>query len=367
MASVARRPNGQWRARYRGPDGREHARHFTRKVDAQRWLDAATAAIVTGQYVDPRSGRRTVREYADAWQRAQVGRDATASILDNALRLHILPILGDRPMATVLPSDVQALVKRLSEKLAPGSVRNVYDALSRLFAAAVDDRVVAVSPCRKVTLPANDRGRVTIPTVEQVAQLVEAMPERYRAAVVTLAGSGLRVGELLGLRVSDVDFLRRTVSVERQRLQSGELGPCKTPSSVRPVPVGAVVLEPLAAHLAAFGAGEWLFTREDGRPLDYRTWKREWTAARRRTGLTVGTHDLRHLYASALIAGGASVKQVQAVLGHSSPVVTLRVYAHLWPGDEDRTRSVVDAALDVLRTGCGPEGVILDKPAGQSG
>ncbi len=65
------------------------------------------------------------------------------------------------------------------------------------------------------------------------------------------------------------------------------------------------------------------------------------------------THDLWHFYASALIAGGASVKQVQLVLGHASAVITLWIYAHLWPGEEDRTRSVMDAVGGALRAGCG--------------
>ena len=73
-----------------------------------------------------------------------------------------------------------------------------------------------------------------------------------------------------------------------------------------------------------------------------------------RAGVEVGSHGLRHFAASALISGGASVKQVQTFLGHSSAVITLRTYAHLFPGDEDRTRNVLDAALspfaDSLRT-----------------
>ncbi|PNE38980.1 hypothetical protein AOB60_34225 [Streptomyces noursei] len=77
------------------------------------------------------------------------------------------------------------------------------------------------------------------------------------------------------------------------------------------------------------------------------------------------THDLRHFYASALIAGGASVKQVQLVLGHASAVITLRIYAHLWPGEEDRTRSVMDAVLGGLRTGCGPGDAASKETAGQ--
>jgi len=77
------------------------------------------------------------------------------------------------------------------------------------------------------------------------------------------------------------------------------------------------------------------------------------------------THDLRNFFASALIAGGASVKQVQTVLGHSSPMITLRVYAHLWPGDDNRTRDVMDATLDGLRTVCGLVDSGVDSIAGQ--
>ncbi|MET4924544.1 site-specific integrase [Streptomyces sp. PSRA5] len=204
-----------------------------------------------------------------------------------------------------------------------------------------------------------------------------------RAAIVVLAGSGLRVGELLGLKVSDVDFKRGTVRVERQRLQSGLIGPPKTGESRRTVPVGEVVTDVLLGHLAARPSKEWLFTMEEGEPLNYRRWKTEWNCARKalqaveneraeREGRKpVGlphmvTHDLRHFYASALIAGGASVKQVQLVLGHASAVITLRIYAHLWPGEEDRTRSVMDAVLGGLRTGCGPVGDMTSETAGQT-
>jgi integrase len=77
------------------------------------------------------------------------------------------------------------------------------------------------------------------------------------------------------------------------------------------------------------------------------------------------THDLRHFFASALIAGGASVKQVQLVLGHASAVITLRIYVHLWPGEEDRTRTVMDTVLGGLRTGCGLGDTATKEIAGQ--
>ncbi len=349
MTSTSKRPDGRWRARYRDDAGREHAKHFPRKVDAQGWLDQITASVVTGHYVDPSAGRVTVKAYAARWEAVQVSSAGTKRIVDNALRLHLVPALGKRPVASVRRSDVQGFVKMLEARgLAAGSVRNIYDVTAQVFASAVEDRVIASSPCRKITLPTSETGEVAPLTVEQVAAMMATVDARYRAVVVTLAGSGLRIGELLGLTVADVDFLRRTVRVERQRMQSGELAPVKSRTSRRTVPVGQVVIDELAAHLAAYPSVDALFTDELGQPLTYQAWKRLWKVAATSAGVEGTTHDLRHFYASALIAGGASVKQVQTVLGHASAVITLRTYAHMWPGDEDRTRDVMDAALSPI-------------------
>ena len=218
MSSIAKRPDGRWRARYRDQGNREHSKHFTRKVDAQRWLDEVTTSVVTGTYVAPKAGRIRLRDYAKTWEKQQIGRDATASIVDNALRLHLLPAMGDRPLASIRPSDVQTLVRRLTDAgMAPGSVRNVYDVTARLFGSAVEDRLVATTPCRRITLPRASEVEVVPPTLEQVVAIADAVPGAQRALVVFLAGSGLRIGEALGLRVDDVDFLRRSVRVERQR------------------------------------------------------------------------------------------------------------------------------------------------------
>ena len=362
MASIKKRDNGKWRARYRDLAGREHAQHFDRRVDGQRWLDEQTAGLVTGSYIDPASAKVTLRQYAEQWEKVQIGRASTARGTDNALRLHILPRLGDRPMSTILRTDVQQLVKALSESYAPGTVRNIYDTLTRVFGSAVDDRLVASTPCRRIALPAEDESEVVPPTVEQVGAIIQATQPEYRAAVVLLAGSGLRIAELLGLQVADVDFLRRTVRVERQRLQNGQLGPCKTPKSVRTVPVGKIVTDALADHLRGAGKvvdqAQPLFLASAGQPLRYGRWKTGiWMPAQKTTGLDLTMHSLRHFYASSLIAGGASVKQVQLVLGHASPVVTLRVYSHLWPGDDDRVRTISDATLEPLRTVCGQQAV----------
>lgn len=350
MASVQKRPNGKWRARYRDEAGKEHARHFARKVDGQQWLDQVTASVVRGDYVDPKAGRVTVEVYGQKWQSVQVSSEGTRRIVDNALRVHLFPALGSAPLASVRPSVVQGFVKTLESKgLSAGSVRNVYDVTAQVFAAAVEDRVIATTPCRRITLPKSDGGEVTPPTVEHVEAVRGALGEQWQAIPVVLAGSGLRIGELLGLNVGDVDFLRRTIRVERQRLQSGELAPLKSKASRRTVPIGQVVVDVLAAHLAHYPAtDDALFVDEFAEPLTYQRWKRLWRIAATSAGVDATTHDLRHFAASALISGGASVKQVQMFLGHASAVITLRTYAHLFPGDEDRTRNVLDAALGTL-------------------
>jgi integrase len=349
MASIKKRDDGKWRARYRDSAGKEHAKHFDRKTDAQRWLDQVTAAVVRGDYVDPRAGKVTVAAYATAWEAVQVSSEGTKRIVDNALRLHLLPALGAQPIATVRPTMVQSFVKTLEGKgLSPGSVRAIFHVTTQVFAAAVDDRVISQSPCRRIRLPKADDTEVVPPTVEEVLAMAATIGDRWRALVVTLAGSGVRIAELLGLEVADVDFLRRTIRVDRQRSQAGTIVPVKSKSSRRTVPVGQVVIDELAAHLAAYPSEGALFVNEVGEPLLYRRWRTLWEAAAKTTGVDFTAHGLRHFYASALIAGGASVKQVQERLGHASAVITLQTYAHLWPGDDDRTRDVMDSALSPL-------------------
>ena len=366
--SIARRPNGKWRARYRDEGGREHSRHFTRKVDAQRWLNETTASVVTGQYVDPKAGRVTVREYAEQWRAAQVHREGTVVQVEGILRRHVYPVLGDRPISGVLPSDVQSLVKRLStvprdgsrRPLSPATVGVAHRVLSAIFKSAVADRRLASSPCVGTRLPKVEKRKVEPITTEQVRALVEAMPERYRGLVLLTVGTGMRQGEVFGLTLDRVDFLRRSLTVDRQLVGiSGRVpffGPPKTAASVRVIPLPTVVVDGLAAHLAAFPAVDLIFTNEAGdmiRRSNFGTMWRRVTKSVELDGLHF--HDLRHYYASLLIRHGESVKTVQARLGHANAAETLDTYSHLWPDSDDRTREAVDLVLagflaDSLRT-----------------
>ena len=358
MASISRRGD-VWRARHRGPDGRERARHFDRKVDAQRWLDEQTAAIITGQYVDPKAGRVTFRDYAEQWRAAQVHRPTTQAYVEGNLRRNVYPVLGDKPLSSVLPSDVQAWVKGMTATLAPSTVGTVHGVVAGIFRAAVRDRRITANPCEGTRLPKVAKARVEPLPVETVRELEAAMPGRYRALVTLAAGTGMRQGECLGLAVDRVDFLRRTLTVDRQLVtvpgRDPYLGPPKTAASVRTIPLPQVVLDALALHLGTFPTDDLVFTSSTGTPIRRTRFGEVWRDAVKATGAPQGTgfHALRHFYASLLIRHGESVKTVQVRLGHASAAETLDTYSHLWPDSDDRTRAAVDAVLlaDSVRTG----------------
>jgi len=361
MPSISRRPDGRWRARYRDDAGREHAKHHARRVDAQRWLDEVTAAVITGTYVAPTAGKVTFREYAEKWRAAQVHRPSTVVHVERMLRRHAYPTFGDRSLATILPSDVQTWVRRLESVLSASTIGVAHSIVSSVLRAAVRDRRIVANPCEGTRLPRVQRSQVVPPTTEQVTALRAAMPDELRALATFAAGTGLRQGECLGLTVDRLDFLRRTVTVDRQLMtlpgRAPHHAPPKTAASVRTVPLPSVVLDALAEHLAAHPRDGLVFTLA-GKPVTRQAFGHMWRPVVAAAGLPPGTgfHAFRHYYASLLIRHSESVKTVQARLGHASASETLDTYSHLWPDSDDRTRQAVDAVLgtpapaDYLRT-----------------
>ena len=170
---------------------------------------------------------------------------------------------------------------------APATVELVYRYLVAVYRAAVADRLVSSSPCVGVKLPKIEPAKVVPLPVETVAASVEVMPERYRALVVLAAGTGLRQGEALGVTVDRVDFLRRSLTVDRQLVlvagQVPTLAATKTAASHRTVPLSEVVLGALAAHLGRFPARPdgLIFTTHEGQPIRRNRFSEVWRPAAR--------------------------------------------------------------------------------------
>jgi integrase len=341
----------RYRVLYRDPSRRQRSRTFARKADADRFARSVEVDKDRGHYLDPDAGRVTFARYLDQYRATRTHRPATVAASASRFDKHVLPVFGNRTMASIQRSDIQGWVAKL--ELSPTTVETVYKELAAVFREAVHDSVLLSSPCQRIKLPRIPHGQVVPLRTVEVHQLIAAAPDRYRALLMLLAGCGLRQGEALGLTVDRVDFLRSTVTVDRQILTPATgppvFGPPKTSASARTIPLPAAVRDELARHLARFGEGpdRLIFTNASGQPIRRSRAADAMRATVKAAGLpaTVTMHDLRHYYASLLIAAGQSVKVVQARLGHRSAVETLDTYGHLWPDSEEDTMAAVDAAL----------------------
>lgn len=359
MASVDKRPNGQWRARWREyPGGPQRAQHFGRKVDAERHLVDVQHRVLTGTYTAPSAGQVTVEAYAQEWLARRTWAPATRDRVERELRLHIIPTLGRRPLASLRRAHVEEWAKALP--LAPSSANAVSRTLRAMLGAAVEDDRIPRNPATGAKVPSPSSPPFVPLSAEDVRAIAHGAADHVRAAVVLAAGTGLRQGELFGLSTDRVDFLRRELRVDRQLWSPAQgvpvLRPPKSARSYRTVVLSDLTLDVLAAHLATFGAGEeGLVFHAGGSPIGRAPAWRLINSATRAAGLDGRAwHDLRHHHASDLLSKGVNPAKVAERCGHDLATL-LRTYAHVLPRDDDRVRTIVDETLsgsaeDWLRT-----------------
>lgn len=339
MGDVDRLPSGKWQARTR-VDGRQVKRSFRTKADAQAWLAQKAVERSQGLRLDERAGRVPLAVYAAEYVAARPYRSSTAS--NRAVQVAALAgdLIGAVPLNRIRPGDVQRFATRYGQDHARSTTSALVGFLRSVMRAAVEDRLIGVNPVGRVALPTLEAAPVVPLAVAQVRAVVDALPEPLAAAAAVQATTGLRIGELLGLQLVDVDFLRRELHVRLQvHPRDRVLVPLKTPWSARTVPLPDVAGDTLARHLAGRPAVDgWLFTDERGRPFQHE----RFTRTLRPHGVV--SHDFRHHYASVLLAAGESVVGVARRLGHKDASLVISTYGHLLPDSEERTRRAVDSA-----------------------
>ncbi|MEU1773640.1 tyrosine-type recombinase/integrase [Streptomyces sp. NPDC012842] len=371
----------RYRARYVGPDGTEKSKSFPdrQKRLADQWLAHTEADMARGQYIDPRAARTTFQQYAEGWVSTQGADPNTQASMESQLRLHAFPYLGTRPLGSFQPAHIRDWVQKLQANGVRGSyARTIYSNVRAALSAAVDDGHLPRNPCaaRSVRPPTVDTKRVTPWTTERLFAVRAGMPERYQAMVDLGAGCGLRQGEILGVAVDAIDFRSDTLHVVQQ-LKLSRSKPVFAPpkgGKLRDVPLPGPVAEALRAHMKQFPPVEiTLPWKVAGGPLVtkrlifmgprgghvWRTSLNEeaWKPALASAGVIPtpaagaahaesrenGMHAMRHFYASVLLDAGENIKALAEYLGHSDPGLTLRVYAHLMPSSQERTRNAVGA------------------------
>jgi integrase len=353
-------------------------RNFEYEDDAKAYDAELKATVRAGTYVDEKAGQVTFREYAEEWRRTRRKQGhSTAERVERDLRNHCYPVIGDVPMAvlgrrlTVTRDWIAGL------QLQPNSARLLIGRVSAIFKAAIDDRVMARNPLKAGSVESPDVIKADViawppETVEDVAAL---LPDRLAAMAFLGAVTGMRQGELFGLALPSVDWLRCSVRVEAQVIQvAGGLafGPVKNwrTRKFRDVPVAANIVPLLSQHYDRFGAVEVTLPwsqkghRLDGKPVTRRllfadgrgtayyrqTVNREWRKAWHAAGVADmgranGMHVLRHTAASHWLSKGLNVAKVADYLGDTVAVV-LETYAHWMPADDDLGRAIMDGFLN---------------------
>ncbi|WP_429458519.1 tyrosine-type recombinase/integrase [Microbacterium sp. ZKA21] len=256
------------------------------------------------------------------------------------------------------PSHVQLWISAESKRgLAASTIRTRLNYVQMAFRAAVLDKVISSSPAAGAKAPRVRRTEASmkILTAEQVHAVLEASGD-FRAFVEVCVFAGLRLGEAAGLQLGDVNFLARTISVNRQVQGSTNKAATLVPpkyGSERTIFVPGELTAAMSSHVATEGIsapGAQMFRTPLGRLWHRNNAADEWRRIREavKLGDDVTLHTLRHTFASNLIASGCDVVTVQRALGHSQPSITLNVYSHLWPSAEDKTRAATSAFMSAV-------------------
>jgi integrase len=348
----------------RDPNGKEYSRRFATKKAAEAHEAAEKTARGLGTWTDPRLAATPFAVVAEKWlaadgtkQRSSRARDR--SILDR----HLLPPpLGTSAIGSVTRADVQLLVKGWAKTHQPSTVGRMYSTMRAVFSYAVASDYIAKSPCRRdIPLPRVDLVERPELDADQLEELAEKLGPDQAVMMWIGVVLGLRWGECAALTVGAVDTLAGRLAVKAQLDRVDGVSRVKTRAGRRTMSVAGWLVDELAALMARRGLTgadpeALLFVSAQGTPLRYTNWRRRvWlpavkAAAVEAPGLAgLVFHDLRSLATTALIDEGVDPKTAQTRLGHSSPQVTLGIYARA-------TRRADKAAADKVGERFRPRG-----------
>jgi integrase len=362
---IRRLPSKRYQASYIGPDLGRHAAPdtFETKMDAEGWLRDERELVTSENWLPPK--RRadvaraaqppTLSEYSASWLDSRMLRPRTRAHYRALLDHHILPDLGEHRLHTITPIMVRNWHADLGANT-PTYRAHAYSLLKTIMNTACSEQVIVSNPCVIRGAASSKTIHKSRPaTLEELTIITEHMPERLRLAVLIASWCGLRYGEIAELRHGDVDLDQQVIRVRRAVARvAGEkpiIGPPKSSAGVRDVSIPPHLLPEFRRHLAdhvAVGARALLFpsVRGSDRHLAPATSYRHFYRARQTAGRPdLRWHDLRHTGATLAAATGATLAELMARIGHSSPRAAL-VYQH---AAADRDRVIAEALSQMVQ------------------
>jgi len=306
-----------------------------------------------GDYIDPNAAKSTIGVLGAEWLVNQTHlKPSTYRPVEIAWRLHVEPIWGRRRIGDVRHSDVQGWLTKFGDggRRSATTVLRAHGVLAAILDVAVRDRRLLSNPARGVNLPRKIRKEHNYLDLQQLHRLADASGD-HAGLVLLLAYTGLRWGEAIGLRVKDLDMVRRRINITVNAVEVGgdiEIGTPKSHKR-RTVPFPRLLEDHMAAQRDGKGPDDLLFSDRWGQHLrrtrvsgGSRSWFKSALVTAELEPMTI--HDLRHTAASLAVSAGANVKAVQRMLGHASAAMTLDVYADLFDDDLNAISDRLDEA-----------------------
>ena len=353
--SIRKRKDGRWEGRYTAGHDPNTGKAIYKNVLGKTQTEVKEKlkkAIEESKGLDiVKAGEYTVGQWLDFWLENYAKlkvRPSSYQTYKGFLNNHIKPNIGNIPLPKLTTMELQQFYKKLLESgrvdrieaknkpkgLSVKTVRNLHQMVSSALNLAVAQKLIPVNPASACALPKVERKEMkTIPVEQLNAFLAEAKAsgvfELYYIDLVT----GLRRGELLGLKWDDIDLKNGVLHVRRQVMrQEGKMveAPLKTKNSYRSVSLGADAIEVLEQQKKKAGSSEYVFPSPTGGPMSPDSVLHMLQRVLKRAGLErVRFHDLRHTFATLALQNGVDVKTVSGMLGHYSAGFTLDIYAHV--------------------------------------
>lgn len=363
-----KRKDGRWCARYTiyTPSGpKRKAVYGKTRAEAAEKLAKALVERERGVTFD--AANLTVSGYLTRWLEDSV-RDSVKPITyesyEQMVRVHIVPALGHLKLKALTSPHVRALYRSKREAgLSARTVQYIHTVLNRALKAAVNDGLIPRNPCKAVGSPRVQREEMQYLTRDEVQAFFGAAKEdRLEALYVLAVTTGLRQGELLGLKWEDVDLEAGRLSVQRT-LSAAKSGPAfnspKRSKSRRSVKLTSPAVEALKRHryrqleeqekLAELWQDHSLvFTSTVGTPLNrHNVFRRSFKPLLKKAGLphAIRFHDLRHTCATLLCSKNVNPKVIQEMLGHANISQTMDIYSHVLPNMQDEAAAAMESAL----------------------
>ncbi|MCH7662279.1 MAG: site-specific integrase [Chloroflexi bacterium] len=366
--SIYKRKNGSWRALVT-VQGQRLTRTFKTKRDGQEWLRKMLDEIDNGLLFE--STLITMSEFMEEWLVSiePAVRFNTFKQYKQVTEQHILPVLGKKRLRDVKPEHIQRLYnQKIRNGSSPRTVQLVHSVIHRALVHAVKLGLIPRNPDDATTPPRPKRKEMQFFDENQVQQLLitaKATNDRFTALYHLAIATGMRQGELLGLKWSDMDWEAGALQVQRQitRKKGGGFAftPPKTKSGTRRIELGSVTLAVLKEHQQTqfnemMAVGErWqdhdlVFPSTIGTPMDRDHLRRRYKRLLKKAGLPdIRFHDLRHTAAALMLNNNIPVIVVSRRLGHAQPSITLDVYGHLMPTKQREVASLMDQLLTPIQ------------------